>query len=245
MTESAEPAAKPLGLFARIAGIITAPRPTFENVVKAPRPVGILFVCALVIGLTQTFLYMEPRIQRTSLDMQAQFAEKMSGKTLSAEDRQKMEERAKTGVYFTPIGALIAMPIFCLILAAVYWVIFNAVLGGTAAFKQVLAVVTHSQVIYALGLVAGAPIQYSQGVLSPGGPFNLGVLASALPDNNLLKIFLSWTSVATLWQIVVAAIGLAVLYRRKTLNIAIVLFVIYAVILLGLASLFAAFIGGR
>jgi hypothetical protein len=245
MTESAEPAVKPLGLLARIIGMIPAPRPTFENVVTAPRPVGILLVCALVIGFTQMFLQMDPRVQQATLDMQVQTIEKISGKPLPAEARENMERRAKATVYFTPLGSLIVMPIFCLIGAAIYWVIFNAILGGTAAFKQVLAVVTHSQVITALGVLAAAPIQFSQGVVTAGGPFNFSALVPSLPDNSIVKLILSATNVFTIWGVIVAAIGLAVLYRRKTLNIAIGLFAVYFLIAFGFASLFAGFMGGR
>jgi hypothetical protein len=245
MTESAEPAVKPLGLFARIVGMITAPRATYENVVKAPQPFGILFVSALVIGIAQTVLQMDPRIQQASVEMQIQGYERFSGKAATPQVREQVEQRSKATVYLTPIGPLIALPIFCLLATAIYWVVFNAVLGGTASFKQVLAVVTHSQVFGAIGIVAGAPIQYSQGTLTPGGPFNLGALVPMLPDSSVLKTLLSWTSVFTVWSIIVSAIGLAVLYRRKTLNIAIVLFIVYGLIMGGVASIFSRFTGGR
>jgi hypothetical protein len=42
--------------------------------------------------------------------------------------------------------------------------------------------------------------------------------------------FLGSVSVFTLWGLFVLAIGLAVLYKRKTTNIAIALFAVYALI---------------
>ena len=42
---------RPMGLFARIVGVMTSPRATFENIVAAPRPAGVLLVIAIVIGL--------------------------------------------------------------------------------------------------------------------------------------------------------------------------------------------------
>jgi hypothetical protein len=179
------------------------------------------------------------------MEMQVQGFEKWTGKPVTPEMREQWEQRAKTGVYFTPLGPLIALPIFCLVATAIYWVVFNAVLGGTAAFKQVLAVVTHPQVFGTLGILAGAPIHYSQGTITPGGPFNLAALVPMLPDGSVLKTVLSWTSVFTVWSLIVTAIGLSVLYRRKTLNIAIVLFIVYGLIMGGVASFFSGFTGGR
>lgn len=244
MTESAEPAVKPLGLFARIAGMLTAPRATFENVVKAPRPVGILFICALVIGIAQTIPQLDEGVRQSQLDMQVRFTERITGQPVTPEARTQMEQRQKVGAYFTVVGTLIFTPIITLIFTALYWVVFNAVLGGTAAFKQVLAVVTHAQVIGALGYLIAAPIQYMQGRITVGGPFNLGALVSSLPDGNMIKLILTSTNIFMIWSIVVTAIGLAALYHRKTLNIAIGLFVVYFLIAAALASVFGSFMAG-
>jgi hypothetical protein len=40
---------QPLSLIARIIGVITSPKATFENVVAIPKPAGVLLVVALVI----------------------------------------------------------------------------------------------------------------------------------------------------------------------------------------------------
>ena len=94
-----------------------------------------------------------------------------------------MEAMSKFNAAFSVGGAFIGLPIFTLIITALYWVVFNALLGGTAAFKQVLAVVTHSQVISALGAAIGAPIQMMQGTITMGGPFNLAALVPFLDES--------------------------------------------------------------
>ena len=130
-----------------------------------------------------------------------------------------------------------------LLFAAVYWAVFNAALGGTASFKQVLAVETHAQVIGALGIVAALPITLMKGMTSMTGPFNLGALLPMLPEGSALATFLSSVSVFTLWQIVVVGIGLGVLYLRKSRNIIITLLVVYLIIMFAVSSLFSAFMG--
>jgi hypothetical protein len=128
------------------------------------------------------------------------------------------------------------VPIMSMVFAALYWVAFNALLGGTGTFKQVLAVVTHSQVITALGAIVSAPIQYAQDMISPAGPFNLGALAPMLDPDGFAAAFLSMLTVFQLWSVIVTAIGLAVLYKRPVRNIAIALLVVHLLVMAGFAG---------
>lgn len=226
MTQPASAPVPSRGLFARAIGVITSPRATFESVVAAPRSVGIIFLCALVFGIAGGLPQFTERGRQAAVDMQAQQIERWTGQAVSDEQYNRMLDGAKYAGYFSVVSMLIFLPIVALVISAVYWVVFNALMGGTATFKQVMAVVSHSMVIGALGQAVGAPIQYMQGTVSAGGPFNLGVLAPMLPEGSFLASFLGLTSFFTLWSVVVTAIGLSVLYRRKALNIAIVLFII-------------------
>jgi len=139
---------------------------------------------------------------------------------------------------------LIFLPIVCLIVTALLWAFFNTVLGGTATFKQVLAIAAHSYVITALGMLAGLPIQLAQAKISMGGPFNLGALAPMLDETSTLASFLSSISVFSLWSLVVTAIGLGALYKRRSRNIAIGLIVVFLLFMYGVTSIFGAIFAG-
>jgi hypothetical protein len=156
---------------------------------------------------------------------------------------ETMTRNARIGVYFSPLNFLIGMPIVSLVFAAIYWVAFNAVLGGTASFKQVLAIITHSNVVTTLGMLLAAPIQLMQGRVTPAGPFTLRGLAPFLPENSIWATVLGFTNVFTIWGLIVTAIGLAVLYRRNGRNIAIALIVTYFLIAAGLTSFFGRLFG--
>jgi hypothetical protein len=141
------------------------------------------------------------------------------------------------------INPLIGLPIWALLVAAIYWVAFNAIMGGTASYKQVLAIVTHSQVIGALGMLAALPIYLiGGGAMTFAGPYNLGALVPTLAAESKLATFLGSISVFNIWGLVVSAIGLAVLYKRNSRNIAIVLIVIYLLIMWGISSAFGSFL---
>jgi len=224
------------GLLARAIGILTSPRKTYEAVVQHPRPVGILFLCVVVIALATGLPQFTERGRQAVLDMQVQQIEKFTGQPVTDEVYAQMQTRSKYSAYFTIVGVFIGTPIFVLIIGAIYWFIFNVVMGGTAMFKQVLAVVTHSMVVGTVGAVLGAPIQYLKGTMSSQGPFTLAALVPMLDEKSFLVNFLGFINPFTVWGIIVTAIGLGVLYKRKTTPIATTVLIIYGVIAAGVAT---------
>jgi hypothetical protein len=167
------------------------------------------------------------------------------GQTVTPELRATMETRAQSPIV-RGIGiaaAFVILPIMSLFFAALYWAIFNTIMGGTASYKQVLAIVTHSQVIGALGVLVGVPIQLMTGSVNMAGPFNFGALAPGLEEGSTLARFLGSISVFTIWGQVVTGIGLGVLYKRSGRNIAIALIVIFLLFMFGITSLTGSFMG--
>jgi hypothetical protein len=249
MTDAAStPTVKPLGLLARIIGVITAPKATFENVVAAPRPAGMLLLVALVIGLGTVAPQFTETGRQKMVDMQVKAAERiadLAGRPMPPEAYASIEARSRSVGWrmFGVINPLIGLPIWALFIAALYWAAFNIVMGGTATFKQVLAIVTHSQVIGALGMIAALPIYaMGAGAITMSGPFNLGALAPMLEEGSTLATFLGSISVFSLWGFIVTGIGLGVLYKRSGRNIAIGLILAYLLIAYGIISLFGSFL---
>ncbi len=242
MTDVASTPVQPMSLIARALGIITAPKATFENVVAAPRPFGILFVCALLIGIGGTLPQMTEAARAQTLEMQVRTMERM-GQTVTPEIRDRLEARSRSPVFrvIGVISPLVMFPILALLLTALFWAFFNAILGGTASFKQVLAVTAHSYVITALSVLAAMPILLYRYKMQLGGPFNLGALVPMLDESSPLARFLSAVSVFSIWGWIVVAIGLGVLYRRKSRNIAIVLVLLSLAFSYALTSLFGSF----
>ncbi len=219
MTTPDTPAHAEQGLLTRAIGVIFSPAATFQAVVQSPRPAGILLLVCLAMGLAAGLPQFTERGRRASLEMQIQGIERFTGQPASAEMYAQMEARAKYSPYLAVGATFVFLPVVSILFAGLYWFFFNVVLGGTAVFKQVLGIVTHANVIAALGAVLGAPIQMTQDVLAPAGPFNLGALAPMLDPNSALAAFLGAVTFFTLWQVVVTGIGLGVLYRRGSFGI--------------------------
>jgi hypothetical protein len=215
------------GLLARATGIIFSPGATFAAVVQNPRPASIMFLVCLVMGLATAAPQFTERGREATLEAQVQQIERFTQQPVTPEVEAQMEQRSHYTGYLTFVSIFIFAPVFSVIFAGAYFVFFNAILGGTATFKQVLAIVTHSSVITALGIVLSTPIQYLQGAQTFAGPFNLGVLVPMLEPGNTLANILGAVGFFTLWQLVVSGIGLGVLYRRSAGNIAAGLITIY------------------
>jgi Yip1 domain len=118
------------------------------------------------------------------------------------------------------------------VVAGILFAIFNAALGGTARFKQLFAVVVHTGVISALGAAFTGVINYSRGSMDS----SVANLGGMLPEGTFLANFVGMLDVFRIWGVIVTAIGLAVLYRRRTQPIAITLFAVYAVIAIAIAA---------
>jgi hypothetical protein len=244
MTETPAEGAPAPNLFARAAGMIFAPRATFERfITHAPKVLGIVLLTGFVIGLAQGLPQFTESGRQAALDMQVQQIERFTGQPVTDQAYAAMERQARIGPYmaiaFTPVGIIVMTVIF----AGLYFVVFNVILGGTASFKQVMSVTGHGGVIAALGVLLAAPVQYLQGTMSTMGPFTLSALVPMLDESSFLARFLGFLNVFSIWGAIVTAIGFSVLYRRKTGNIAIGLLVLTACIAALMAVVTGLFTG--
>jgi hypothetical protein len=149
-----------------------------------------------------------------------------------------MEKMAPYAGYFGIAYMAIGVPLMLLIAAGVLFAVFNAVLGGTASFKQVYASVVHSAFVWVVGWIFVMPLNYARESLS--SPTNLSVLVPMLDENAFLTRLLGSIDLFMVWWTVVLAIGMAVLYRRRTQPILMTFLAIYALIALGIAAYFAS-----
>lgn len=219
-------------LTSRTIGVITSPRETFEQIVAAPRVGGALALVSVVMAVLVGGFLMTEVGQQAWID-QAVSSQEAWGFEVTDEAYANIQQMAPKAPYMSGVPYLFIIPIASAISAAILYAIFNALMGGTATFKQVLSVVAHAQIIMALGLIVSMPISYAKGTMT--GTTSLSVLVPMLDEGSFLARFLGMVDIFMVWYVVLLSIGLAVLYRRKTGSVAMVLFGIYAVIAIGIA----------
>jgi hypothetical protein len=235
-----------MGLFARFTGIIFSPAATFAAALKRPKPFGVLALCAVVIAGATVIPQLTPSGRQAVIDAQVEAMDRAAaaqGREVTEQQIQAVQRFAGLGAVFAIVGTFIWLPVSALIVTAVLWGIFNALLGGTASFKHVLTVVTHGMVIMAIGTAVTVPIMIMQGNMQFGnaGPFSLGALVPMLDSTSLISRLLKAVSVFSIWQTIVAAIGLAVLYKKKATGIAVGLLSLYFVFTAVMLAVFGRF----
>lgn len=219
-------------LISRLTGVITSPRATFEQIVAAPRVAGALAVVAVISAVMVAGFLATDIGQQAWID-QAVASQEAWGSPVSDEQYAGLQRMAPMAPYLSGIPYLFIIPIGAVVVSGILFAVFNALMGGTATFKQLLSVVAHSQFVMALALLVSMPINYMKGTMT--GATSLAVLAPMLDEGSFLARFLGMIDIFVVWYVVVLAIGLAVLYRRKTQSVAIGLFGVYAVIAIGVA----------
>jgi Yip1 domain len=214
-------------LVARFIGVLTAPRATFAGVAASPKWLGMLAVTTIIIALFTALPMTTDAGRQAAIDQQVQQMQSF-GMTVSDQMYEALEKGSGRMPYTTGISVLVVSPIFVVIIAGILFAIFNAALGGEASFKQVFSVIVHAGAISALSSAFSGGINYFRGAM--GSVANLGALLPMLPETSFAGRLLGTIDVFLIWWIVVLAIGLGVLYRRRTQPIAISLLAVYAVI---------------
>jgi hypothetical protein len=226
------------GVFARAIGIITSPKATFEAIVRAPKVLGILALLALLTGASQSAMSFTKDGQQAMLDFQIQQMTKM-GMTVTPEAEERMATGMAYAKYTSFVTAFIFYPIGLLILAGILYAVFNAIMGGTADFKQIMAVCAHNMVIATMGAIFTTSINMMKGTMSVSAA-NLGQFLPMLREGSFAATFLGGIDLFRIWSIITLSIGLGVLYKRKSGNIAIGLFIVYAIIMTCVALFFSS-----
>lgn len=230
------------GLVSRLIGVLLSPRETFAAIAAKPRWLGVMVVTLIMTSAGYYFILSSPDMQDAIITQQIRGIESRGG-TVSEEQEANMERIIGR---FVPIGYAVGIfvvgPLFGAAIAGIVTGIFTTLMGGNGTFKQVFAVMNHAGFIPAISalfiagmLAIGAkPV----GVRPPGA--NLGVFLPMLEETSFVAVMLRSIDMFLLWWMVVLAIGLGVLYKRKTGPIAATFIGLYVVI----AVLIAVFTSG-
>jgi len=234
-TLTASPAPGP-NLLARIVGVFFSPENTFRAVVARPRWLGVMAITLVIGAACQYVILSSPELQDAIIDQQVRA---MNSQGAASEQQIAGVERfiGMLPVIYA-VATFVLGPLFVAAIAGILVGIFTTLMGGQGTFKQMYAVLTHSGVISTLSgvfsaalVVAGVP---PVGVRPPGA--NLGIFVPMLEETSFVYLFLQTLDIFLLWWLVVLAIGIGVLYKRRPGGIATTLIGIYVVIALLVAT---------
>ena len=225
------------GLFARLIGVLFSPRETFAAIIARPRWLAVMIVTLVMSSAAYYVILSSQDMQDAIVDQQVRAMESR-GNVVSDQQIANIERF----IGYLPVGYAVGIfvlgPLFGAAIAGIVTGIFTTLMGGNGTFKQVFAVMNHAGFIPAISalfiagmLAVGAkPI----GARPPGA--NLGVFLQMLEETSFLAVLLRSIDMFLLWWMVVLAIGLGVLYKRRTGPIATTFIGLYIVIALLIAT---------
>jgi Yip1 domain len=225
---------EPKGLFARVIGTLTSPRATYAEVAARPRWPGALGVVLIVTAVGVGTLMSTEVGRRALLDQQITMMESF-GRLPDDAQMLRMENKVGRGPSIGVAGQAVAIVLAALLLVAVVALaVFNVFLDGKATFKQVFSVVAHSGLVLAVQQICVLPLDYARRSLA--SPTTLAGFFSFLDDDTLVARLLGSIDLFVIWWLMSLAIGLSVLYRRRTSSTAAAILAIYLVFAIVLAA---------
>lgn len=235
-TDTITAAAPQPGLLSRIGGIVFSPRDTYAAVAAQPRWFGMLVITVLVGAACQYIVFSSPELQDNIVDARILAMRQAGGGS------EQQLTGLETFVEWMPVtyaaATVILGPAIGAAVSGLLLGVFTMLMGGAATFRQVFAVVTHSGVISALsGLFSAALVLAGvspSGMRPPGA--TVGVFLPMLEESSFSAVFLDTLNLVLIWWVLSLAIGLGVLYRRRTAPIFASLMTVYVLIALLIAA---------
>jgi Yip1 domain len=223
--------AAPLSLVQRFLGMLTSPKATYENVVSWPRWGGMLVLTTLITVIT-VFVFLSTEVGRDIV---------MKQQIEAGAPASQAEMAVKFSRFIAPVAMVIFIPLFALAVSGILLGVF-AVTGGTASFKQVLSVYVHSGVVGTVAGVVNGVINYF--LATDTNVTSLKGIGNAFAEKGFMAGFFGALDLTFFLGLFVLAIGLAVLYRRRTAPIFFSLSAVYLVVALVIGGVKAAMAGG-
>ena len=219
------------GLIARLIGVVFSPRATYQAVVARPRVLGALIITIGIMAVTEGAFFSTQVMREVLQDQQVKTIESF-GVTINDQTYERMEQGISRAAYTTPLSLIIGIPLVAAICAAIILCIWGMLMGGTGTFKQVYAILAHSGAIFALSVLFAMPLSYATHRLAGA---NLGVFLPMLEETSFLARFLGAIDLFFIWWSVNVAIGVGVLFKKKTGGIAMTFVGVYVLVALLLA----------
>ena len=223
---------EPVGLGARVFGILTSPRETFERVMADPRWIGVLALSVGGVAVLSGALMSTDFAQRAVLEQQVSSMEAF-GMTVTDEVYAEIEQGGEFAAYSTFGFTLIGVPVICVVLAGMLYGAGYGLLGAGASFRQVFAVVAHAGVVFLVQQLFVVPLNYAREAITV--PTTLAAFAPLLDEDTFALNLLSAVDLFHVWWIMILSIGLAVAWKRRTSPVATTLYGIHAGIALIIA----------
>jgi hypothetical protein len=226
---------KEMGILERIINVYSSPAKAFQSINKNPTWIAVFIIVVLfAIGfqIINKDLVMEQRIEQIEMSDR-----------LNAEQKQSQIETQRNFskpplLYLSFLIAFVGGLIWYLIVSGALFVTGKVILGGEAPYKNIFVMYIYTSLVSIPNYILITILAQSKQSLDI--KTSLALFLDSESSGGFLYRFLSHIDVFAAWQVVLVAIGFAIIYKfefKKSLTVIIILQLIYSVIAAGAGSL--------
>ena len=192
----------------KIIGIYTAPRRAFEAIDQNPT-----WLVPFIIGVVFFLIF-----QFLTVDMQMDYRiEMMEARGNIPQEQMDIAKTQMQGPikYIGFVAGPIVWLIMIVIMAALFYVAGNLMIGGDTSFKKVFAIVAWTGLIGVISFIIMTLLILSKGTLH-GVALDLSILLDTPAigeEKSILYRLLSKFDVVVIWELVLYIIGMSVTYK--------------------------------
>lgn len=207
----------------KIVGIYTAPRRTFEAIDQNPT-----WFLPFIIGVVFFLIF-----QFLTVDLQMDYRmEMMEARGDIPQEQMDIAKAQMQGPvkYIGFVAGPIVWLIMILIIAALFYVAGNLMIGGDTSFKKVFAIVAWTGLIGVISFIIMTLLILSKGTMH-GVALDLSILLDTPAigeDKSTLYRILSKFDVFVIWEIVLYIIGMSVTYKATVKKAAVPILSLWA-----------------
>jgi hypothetical protein len=210
----------------RLVQVFTAPSALFDRLKERPVWIGAV-VTIIVIGLVVQAFIPEQLVREMLLA-------RLPGDA-SPDQVRATEQAAGVANVMRWVGTVAFPPVFFAVLAGFLLLIYNVLMGGEAAFKQLYSISAHANLIGAVGGLITLPLVLARNSLET--VLSLHLLVPGLASETYGYRFLSGISLFGLWTTIVLGIGVSRVYPKVSTGGAVTLLLVAYVVVKALFAI--------
>ena len=156
---------------------------------------------------------------------------------------EKINEKADKPQISSIIGSALGGPIIAMFMALIALLVGNTFMGGSAKYGQLLNVTAWTYMISILEYIVKIPLMLQKWSLEVFT--GLGVLGIG-EKGSFINSFFNGIDIFAIWRIILIAIGMGIIYNKKTRPYAIAMLIVWLVFVAigaGISSFFGGFTG--
>jgi hypothetical protein len=222
-----------MGGFSKVINTFFEPRKLFQSLKIKPAWLVPFIIVAILVMASSWFTF--PLIMKdvvTNIQENERFTEEQ--KEMIIERIAGAEHPPAYQLVLAPVGVLV----YLFLISGVLFLVFNVLLGGDSSFKRVLSVFSYSSLIAIPQAIVKLPLTFAKQTANI--QTSLAILLSPDAKESFLYKVLGGFDIFTLWQVILIALGLAVMYKytmKKSFSVVLILWILLIVVSSALSTL--------